>query len=177
MVSSLDGFVSRKDNSISWFETRDHYEEGAEYTEQQTNEFLETIDCYVMGARTYEQAAELSKSYGWPYGNVPTIVMTHKNLQEIRPNIEFFSGDLNRLWKEKLEPNYRNIWVVGGPELVNEFLRLQLVHEIRVSILPVMLGQGIPFFKAIDQEQALHLKNVTAYKTGIVELLYQMKKE
>ena len=49
MVSSLDGFIAKKDNSISWFETMDHYKKGADYTEQQTKDFLETIDCYVIG--------------------------------------------------------------------------------------------------------------------------------
>lgn len=176
MVSSLDGFIAKKDNSVSWFETRDHYEKGVEYTEEQTAAFLKTIDCYVMGARTYEHAAELSKTYGWAYGDVPTIVTSHKNLQPIRPNIEIYSGDLHKLVKEKLQPKYQNIWVVGGASLVKEFIELKLADEIRLSILPIILGDGIPFFDHIEQEQALHLQNVTAYKSGIVELRYEIKK-
>src|SRR5437868_14841833 len=78
MVSSLDGIIAKKDNSISWFETPDNYEKGI--TEQDGEEFPNTIDCYAMGSRTYEHALELSKSYGWPYGDVPTIVLTHRNL-------------------------------------------------------------------------------------------------
>lgn len=62
MVSSLDGIIAKKDNSVSWFETSDHYEKGV--TGQDPEAFLKTIDCYVMGARTYEHALELSKSYG-----------------------------------------------------------------------------------------------------------------
>lgn len=175
MVSSLDGFIAKKDNSISWFETTDYYEKGVEYTEQQTKEFLKTIDCYVMGARTYEHAAELSKTYGWPYGDVPTIVTTHKNLQAIKPNIEFYSGDLHKLVNEKLFRNYKNIWVVGGASLVKDFIQSSLADEIRLSILPIILGDGIPFFNNIGQERALHLKNVTAYKTGMVELWYEIR--
>jgi dihydrofolate reductase len=52
MVSSLDGFIAKKDNSVSWFETADHYDKGVVVTEQDAAEFLKTIDCYVMGART-----------------------------------------------------------------------------------------------------------------------------
>lgn len=96
MVSSLDGMIAKKDNSVSWFETTDHYEKGV--TGQDAAEFLKAIDCYVMGARTYEHALELSKSYGWAYGDVPTIVVTYRNLPADRPNIEFFSGDLKNLW-------------------------------------------------------------------------------
>lgn len=175
MVASLDGFIAKKDNSISWFETMDHYEKGVEHTEEQTKDFLKAIDCYVMGARTYEHAVELSKLYGWAYGEVPTIVLSHKNLQVIKPNIEIYSGDLHKLVNETLQPNYKNIWVVGGANLVKDFIQLKLADEIRVSILPIILGDGIPFFDRIGQEQVLHLKDATAYKTGIVELCYEIK--
>src|SRR5476651_702487 len=100
MVSSLDGIIAKKDNSVSWFETSDYYEKGVGLTEQDTAEFLKTIDCYVMGARTYEHALELSKSYGWAYGDVPTIVLTHRKLPVERQNIEIYSGDLGKLVNE-----------------------------------------------------------------------------
>ena len=174
MVSSLDGLISKKDNSVSWFETFDNYEKGV--TEQNAEEFLKTIDCYVMGSRTYEHALELSRSYGWPYGEIPTIVVTHRNLPIERQNIEMYSGDLNILVNERLKPKYKNVWVVGGAILVKDFIRLKLADEIRQSILPIILGDGIPFFDQIGQEQALHLKDVTAYKNGMVELCYEIRK-
>jgi dihydrofolate reductase len=174
MVSSLDGYIAKKDNSVSWFETSDNYENGV--TGQDAVEFLKTIDCYVMGSRTYEHALELSKSYGWVYGDVPTIVVTHRNLPVDRKNIEFYSGDLNKLVNERLKPNYKNVWLVGGAKLTKDFIHLNLADEIRQSILPIMLGDGTPFFDQIGQEQALHLKNVTAYKSGLVELCYQIRK-
>lgn len=177
MVCSVDGFIASKDNSMDWFETADHYENGIEYTEEQTSEFLKAIDCYVMGARTYEHAVALSKTYGWPYGDVPTIVMSNKKLAAINSNIEIYPGSLHQLMKEKLLPNYRNTWVVGGAKLVKEFLQQRLADEIRLTILPIILGEGLPFFDDIKKEQALHLVNVTAYKTGAVELLYAVKKD
>src|SRR6185503_12658952 len=115
MVSSLDGYIAKKDNSVSWFETSDNYEKGV--TEQDEGEFLKTIDCYIMGSRTYEHALELSKSYGWVYGDVQTIVLTHRKLPIDRHNIETYSGDLNKLVNERLKPNYKNVWLVGGPKL------------------------------------------------------------
>jgi dihydrofolate reductase len=177
MVSSLDGFVAKKDNSVSWFETPDYYEKGIEITKQDMEEFLKTIDCYIMGARTYEHALELSKSYGWAYGDTPTIVVTHRDLPIDRQNIEIYSGDLNKLVEERLKPNYRNVWVVGGPMLAKDLLRLQLIDEIRLSVIPIVLGDGTLFFDHIGQEQALHLKDVTAYKSGMVELWYEIKKK
>lgn len=176
MVSSLDGIIAKKDNSVSWFETPDFYEKGIVMTEQATGEFLKTIDCYVMGARTYEHALELSKSYGWAYGDTPTIVVTHRNLPIEKQNIEFYSGDLHQLVNERLKPNYRNVWVAGGAMLAKDFIRAKLADEIRLSVMPIILGDGTPFFDHIGLEQALHLKEVTAYKSGMVELCYEIKK-
>src|SRR5476651_352098 len=97
MVSSLDGYIAKKDNSTSWFETSDSYDKGVTVTAEEGTEFLKAIDCYVMGSRTYELALELSKAYGWVYGDIPTIVLTHRDLPVERPNIEIYSGDLHKL--------------------------------------------------------------------------------
>jgi dihydrofolate reductase len=174
MVSSLDGIIAKKDNSVSWFETTDNYEKGV--TGENPEEFMKTIDCFVMGSRTYEHALELSKNFGWAYGDVPTIVVTHRNLPVERKNIEIYSGDLNKLVNERLKPRYKNVWLVGGAMLVKDFIRLKLADEIRVTIIPIILGDGTLFFDHIGQEQTLHLKNVTAYKTGMVELAYEIMK-
>jgi len=128
-----------------------------------------------MGSRTYEHALELSRSYGWVYGDVPTIVITHRDLPIERENIELFSGELNKLVNERLKSNYRNVWLVGGAMLANDFIRTGLADEIRLSVLPIILGDGIPFFDHIGQEQALHLMDVAAYKSGMVELHYEIK--
>ena len=174
MVSSLDGIIAKKDNSVSWFETVDHYEKGV--TGQDAEAFLKTIDCYVMGARTYEHALALSKLYGWAYGDTPTIVVTHRKLPIERPNVELYSGDLHKLVNERLKPTYKNVWLVGGAILAKDFIRLKLADDIRLSIIPIMLGDGTLFFEHVGVEQALHLKDVTAYKNGMVELWYELRK-
>jgi len=174
MVSSLDGIIAKKDNSVSWFETPDNYEKGV--SELNTEEFLKSIDCYVMGSRTYEHAIELSHSYGWPYGEVPTIVVSHRNLPIDKPNIEVYSGDLGKLVEGRLKPKYKNVWVVGGAVLAKDFIRLKLADEIRLIVMPIILGDGTLFFDQLGQEQALHLKDVIAYKSGMVELCYEIKK-
>ena len=170
MVSSLDGIIAKKDNSVSWFETSSPYAKGVDG--ENPEEFLKTIDCYVMGSRTYEHALELSKSYGWAYGDKPTIVVTSRNLPIERPNVELYSGDLNKLVDERLKPHYNHVWLAGGAMLATEFLRLQLADEIRLSILPIILGEGTVFFDQVGVEQGLHLKDVTAYRNGTVGLWY-----
>jgi dihydrofolate reductase len=171
MVSSLDCFIAKKDESVSWFESSDSYDKGV--AEEDAEEFIKTIDCFVMGSRTYELALRL----GWPYGDVPTIVLTHRDLPSDKENVQFYSGDLNKLVNDRLKPKYKNIWLVGGAMLAKDFIRLKLADDIRLTIMPIILGDGTLFLDHIGQEQALHLKNVTAYKNGLVELWYEIRKE
>ena len=173
MVSSLDGFIAKRDNSISWMKSTDHYEKGKTLTEDEVAKFLDGIDCYVMGSRTYEHAREL----GWPYGDVPVVVVSRRDLVSDRNNVEFYSGDLTKLVNDRLRPNYPSIWMVGGAELTKEFLHLDLVDDIIISIMPVILGDGILFFDYIEKEIPLHLKDVTAYTDGMVELWYEIKQK
>lgn len=173
MVSSLDGIIARSDNSVGWFDTPDHYEYGQD--EQDPESFLKAIDCYVMGSRTYEHAVELSHAYGWPYGDTPTIVMSRRHLPIHQPSVELFSTGVDELVRDHLKPRFRNVWVVGGPELIREFIRLDLVDEIRVSIIPILLGEGRLFFEHLGKELALHLKGIAAYRNGMVELTYEIR--
>jgi len=167
MVASLDGFIARKDNSISWMDSLgDVYEKGVT---ADGAEVLQSIDCYVLGSRTYEHALQL----GWPYGDTPTVVVTSRELPSTRKSVEFYSGDLKRLVGEVLAPRYGNIWLVGGAILAQSFLRLGLVDEIRLMIAPVLLGDGLHLFGDSGTEQMWQLKNVVAYKDGYVELSYR----
>ena len=172
MVSSLDGFIAKKNGSVSWLESKDQYEKGITLSEEDLEKFVEGIDCYVMGSKTYEHALEL----GWPYGDVPVFVFTRRDLKSDKENVEFYSGDLVNLVNNRLKTTYQNIWMVGGAMLAKEFILLNLVNDIIISIMPVILGDGTLFFDYIGQEHLLHLKDVTAYKDGMVELWYEVKK-
>jgi len=167
VVSSLDGFIAKKDNSVSWMDSSDVYEKGV--SEGNADDVVTSIDCFVLGSRTYEHALEL----GWPYGDTPTVVVTNRELPSTRKSVEFYSGDLKKLVDEILAPRYGNIWLVGGAMLCQSFLRLGLVDEIRLMTAPVLLGDGLHLFGDSGTEQKWHLKNVVAYKNGYVELLYR----
>ena len=171
MVSSLDGFIAKKDNSVSWMDSPgDVYEKGV--TEGNADEVVASIDCFVLGSRTYEHALQL----GWPYGDTPTVVLTNRELPSMRKTVEFCSGDLKRLVGEILAPRYENIWLVGGAMLSQSFLRLGLVDEIRLMIAPVTLGDGMHLFGDSGIEQTWHLKDAVAYKNGFVELSYGLNR-
>lgn len=177
MVASLDGFIARKDGSVDWLETSDEFAGGATLEPGAVEAFLKTIDCYVMGSKTYETALGFeAKGFGWAYGDKPTFVLTRRELPRTRDTVEFYSGDLARLVNERLRPTFRGIWFVGGGIVSGECLRLGLADEVRYSIVPVLIGEGIPFFDQLGRDVALHLVEVKAYKNGMVELRYEVRR-
>src|SRR5207247_8085902 len=138
--------------------------------------FLKKIDSYVMGSRTYETALSFeSKGLGWEYGDKPTFVLTSRDLPRSRDTVEFYSGDLAQFVNGRLRPTFRTIWFVGGGVVSGECLRLGLADEVRYSILPILIGDGIPFFEKLDKDVALHLAEVEAYKSGVVALRYEVR--
>jgi len=178
MAASLDGFIARKDGTVDWMETSDEFAGGEIMDPGFVKAFLKTIDCYVMGSRTYETALGFeSKGFGWSYGDKPTFVLTSRDLPRTRDTVEFCSGDLTQFVNGRLRPTFRSIWFVGGGVVSAECLRLGLADEVRYSILPVLIGEGIQFFEKLDREVALHLKEVKAYKSGMVALCYEVRRD
>lgn len=177
MVASLDGFIARKDGSVDWLETSDDFPGGVTLEPGVVEAFLKTIDCYVMGARTYETALGFeSKGFGWVYGDKPTFVLTHRDLPRTRDTVQFHAGDLAQLVDGRLRATYRSIWFVGGGVLAAECLRLGLADEIRYSIVPTLIGSGISFFEQLGTDIPLHLAEVQAYRNGMVELRYEVRR-
>ena len=177
MVASLDGFVARKDGRVDWLETSDEFAGGDTLDPEFVESFLKTIDCYVMGSRTYETALNFeAKGFGWAYGDKPTFVLTSRDLPRTRDTVEFYSGDLAQFVNGRLRPLFRSIWFVGGGVVSGECLRLWLADEVRYSIVPILIGDGITFFEKLDRDVPLHLTEVKAYKSGMVALRYQVQK-
>src|SRR5262245_26671148 len=176
MAASLDGFIARKDGRVDWMETSDEFADGESLDAAFVQDFLKTIDCYVMGSRTYETALDFeAKGLGWSYGDKPTFVLTSRDLPRTRETVEFYSGDLAEFVNGHLRPKFRTIWFVGGGVVSGECLRLGLADEVRYSILPILIGDGITFFEKLDKDIALHLAAVKAYKSGMVELCYEVR--
>ena len=116
-----------------------------------------------------------AKGFGWSYGDKPVFVLTSRDLPRTRNTVEFYSGDLSQFVNGQLRPRFRNIWFVGGGLVSGECLRLRLADEVRYSILPILIGDGIRFFEKLDRDIALHLVEVKAYKSGMVALCYDVR--
>lgn len=176
MAASLDGYIARKDGAVDWLDTSDHFADGETLDPGYVEAFLAAIDCYVMGSRTYETALRFEdQGKGWSYGDKQVFVLTRRKLPRMRQNIEFYSGDLALLVNERLRPRFRNIWFVGGGMVAAECLRLGLADELSYSILPILIGDGIAFFEKLDKDVPLHLAEVKAYKSGMLDLRYEVR--
>lgn len=169
MVCSLDGFIACPDKDILWMKTNDRYDKGIQLTAEKINEVLAAIDCYVMGSYTYEHATKL----GWPYGDKPVIVCTSRQLSPYNHHVSFHQNDISTLI-ESLRNKYQYIWMVGGSAMTKSFLQSDIADCIIVTILPILLGEGLRFFDDIKKHVNLHLKDVTSYNDGTVELTYDI---
>ena len=96
-------------------------------------------------------------------------------MPRVRDTVEFYSGDLTQFVNDRLRPAFRNIWFVGGGAVSAECLRLGLADELRYSVLPILIGEGIAFFEKLDRDVPLHLMEVKAYKSGMVGLRYEVR--
>lgn len=177
MAASLDGFIARRDGRVDWLETADDFAGGETLEPAAVEAFLSAIDCYVMGSRTYETALSFeARGLGWAYGETPTFVLTTRDLPRTRRTVEFHAGDLARFLTEHLRPVYRSIWCVGGGAVAADCLRRGLADELRYSIVPVLIGDGVSFFGDLDADVALHLVEVKAQRSGIVDLRYEVRR-
>ena len=85
MAASLDGFIARRDGGVDWMETSDAFDDGEDLGPDEVTAFLRSIDCYVMGSRTYETALGFeAKGLGWAYGDKPVFVLTTRALPKMR---------------------------------------------------------------------------------------------
>jgi dihydrofolate reductase len=118
----------------------------------------------------------MEASTGWrPQTILPTFVLTSRELRKTRDTVQFYLGELALLVDERLKPNFRSIWFVGGGQVSGECLRLGLADEVRYSIMPILIGDGISFFEGLDRDVALHLVEVKAYESGMVALRYEVR--
>lgn len=171
IATSLDGFIAREDGSIDWLT---EYENNSE-TDYGYSEFYSSIGTVLMGRKTYEQALEFGE---WPYREKKTYVFT----QQKKPlhhgkNVEFISGNIAEFVSLLKESTDRDIWLVGGSQLIKVFLKENLVQDLIVFVVPVILGGGIPLFDHIGKEIKLKTGRIKKYENGLMRLEYKVQEQ
>jgi len=126
-----------------------------------------------MGSKTYEQALNFGS---WLYEEFKTYVMTKRQLDPVdKAKVEFYSGDLDSFVPGIRRESQKNIWLVGGASLAQSFLKHSSIDEMVLSIIPVILGDGIPLFGRIQKELRLELLKSGSYNNGVVQLQYRLE--
>jgi dihydrofolate reductase len=159
-ATTLDGFIADPDNSLEWLFTRKREDDGP----LNYGEFIAEVGALAMGSTTYEWI--LDHEFGgkdqaewrWPY-DVPCWVFTHRELPVVPDApIELTSGDVATVHAEMVgAAGDRNVWIVGGGDLVGQFADVGLLDEVIVSIAPVTLGAGAPL---LPRRIELHLEEL-----------------
>lgn len=165
IAESLDGFIAREDNDISWLSIVEKSEEDYGY-----KDFIDTIDIVIMGRKTYEKV--LSFGIEFPHKDKRCYVLS-KTLRGTNENVQFYNGSINNLIKMLKGEDGKNIFIDGGAEVVREFRSENLIDEYIISIVPVLIGKGIRLFKDTDTESKLKLVESKVFDSGLVQLRYQ----
>ena len=165
IAMSLDGYIAGKDDDISWLDSYQTKEEDYGYSA-----FMKTVGTAIMGARTYLQSLEHPERL---LKEVKTYVLSARQLPKVSGvNVEFFTGELEELIAKIKKDTDRDIYLVGGGQVISSFLNAKLLDEIRIFVVPLLLNDGIPLFSGLNKEVKLKLLEVKSFKSGIVELHY-----
>lgn len=165
IAMSIDGYIARKDGSIDWLEQGHVGDEDYGF-----KKFFNSIDALVLGRNTYETVSSFDK---WPYTGKKVIVLSEK-LKEVREEAELYHGTLSCLASKLHSDGVKHIWVDGGVT-VSKFLEAGLVDHLTISVIPVILGSGIPLFNTMKIEQVCRFISTQSYPNGLVQLRYDIK--
>ena len=160
---SLDGFIARKDGSVDWLDKFNNAGEEYGYAK-----FYESINTVMVGNTTFEQFPEEHK------GKNCYVFSRSKNGKN--GNAIYVDSEPEEFLKSLKEEDNENIWLMGGANLANQFLKSNLIDEFIITIIPICLGSGIRLFDDTNDELSLIMKDVKSYKSGLVQVHYEVKR-
>ncbi len=176
IASSIDGYIATSEGSVDWLNnfslnSNENGEGGEDYG---YSEYYESVDALIIGRKTFEQVLSFGE---YPYKGKPAYIFTRnpqlssdlKDVTIIRENPIGFTKDL-------LDNKHEKIWLVGGAEVIMAFLRNKMIDEIILSIIPIILGNGIPLFHTIDRQLKFSLQSHKTFPNDLVQLHYIIDK-
>lgn len=167
IANSLDGYIATKEESVHWLdETEAEGDNGFAA-------FYETIDTVIMGKKTYDWVMnqELEE---FPYKRKSCYVYTNSTNAVNNEDVTFVQGEVSELIHQLQQQPGKDIWIVGGGELLHHYIKENLVDEYIITIAPIILGSGIPLFKELHTNINLKLEQVKKY-SQFAELRFSKK--
>ncbi len=166
IATTLDGFIARPDGAIDWLSLVQR--EGEDYG---YHAFHDTIDTVVVGRSTYELALGFES---WPYTGKRCVVLT-SSPREPRHGEEFYSGSVRDLHARLASVGAERVYVDGGA-VIQQFIHERLLTDLTISVVPVLLGEGIRLFDATGGDVPLELVTAEHFPSGLVQLHYRATK-
>lgn len=164
IATSLDGYIATKEESLEWlFKVEGEGDNGF-------SEFYETVDTVLMGKKTYDWVMKQDIEE-FPYKNRECYVFS-RSAAEDTDNVRFVNEDVTNFVRKLKKQEGKNVWIVGGGELLHSFVQENLVDEFIITVAPTIIGKGIPLFREGDYQLGLSLKGVRNFNQ-FVELHYK----
>jgi dihydrofolate reductase len=164
VAASLDGYIAPPDRSLAWLAPFESPGEDYGYTD-----FYRSIDAVLVGSQTFKQAAQFPQ---WPYPEKPCWVFSRQPLPIALPQVFVTDQSPWEVVAELDRRGYQRAWLVGGGQLAGSFRVQGLITEYIVSVIPAVLGAGVPLFGSPAPAERLRLIASKAYPLGLVQLHY-----
>jgi dihydrofolate reductase len=164
IAMSLDGYIAKPNDNLDFLSLVQSEGEDYGYVD-----FIESIDTVIMGRKTYDWVMKQVDIF--PHADKNTFIITRTS----RPNTgmtQYYTGGIKELILNLKSGSGKTIYCDGGAEIVNELLKDNLIDELIISIIPVLLGEGIKLFRDGRPELLIKLKAVKSYTSGLVQLHY-----
>jgi dihydrofolate reductase len=170
IAASADGYIARPDDDLEWLTSRP-----APEGFYGMNAFMKSIDTLLLGRKTYEVSLRLGGKFD---AKTRTIVFSRQPPPaDAPPGVEFESGAISALVQRLREQPGKDIWLMGGGELIASFLDEQAIDEFVVSVVPVFIGDGIPLIARRHRHVPLDLESVERFDDGLVQLHYRVRRD
>lgn len=168
VAASLDGYIAIPDGGLEWLAPFEGKGEDYGY-----DEFYASIDAVLLGSRAYEKSLTFG---GWPFPGKPCWTFSRRGLEAAEPDVIITPKPPVEVMAELEERGVERAWLVGGGALAGSFREHRLINEYIVSVIPVILGEGIPLFTPCGEREYLQLTGSRSYPNGVVQLRYVQRK-
>ena len=167
---SLDSYIARQDGSVDWLHDSDYEIEGEDYG---MGVFYRSLDTTLMGNKTYREILGFDVTF--PYPDTTNYVFTRSKAHQDNEHVEFITGDIVTFIQQLKEGEGRDIWLIGGGQINALLLTHDLIDRITLTVVPRILGAGIPLFPDLQEDIKLELASAKPYDSGLVQLEFKRR--
>jgi dihydrofolate reductase len=166
-AASVDGYIATPDGGVGWLEPFHGQGEDSDLAD-----FYASVEALLLGSRTYEVALGLGP---WRGADRPSWVFTRRSLPVAHPSITLTPEEPEPVLEALRQRGLKRAWLMGGGRLAASFRHRGLLSSRRITVVPVVLGGGIPLFADAPRRDRLTLIEARPYPSGVVQLSYEIQ--